>query len=173
MADYEAFITSVVQRYCGKIKYYEPWNEPNSPIFWDGTNAQMLSMAKDVSQIAKNPANCGCTDGICSPGGGVNPNQVLLPPVAALNSSSVAWINTYLASAGGTPYADIAAFHGYVFSGFMPETIISEVQNLQQTLTSHGLGNLPLWNTETSWASDANYTQAQQASWLMRHTWQM
>jgi hypothetical protein len=168
MSDYEAFITTVVQRYCGKIKYYEPWNEPNSYLFWVGTNAQMLSMAKEVYQIAKNPANCGCTNGKCSPGGGANPNQVLLPPVAALTSASVSWLNDYLASAGSTPYADIAAFHGYVFSGFPPETIVSQIQSLKQVLDDNGLGNLQLWNTETSWGENANYTQQEQASWLMR-----
>jgi hypothetical protein len=169
MSAFEEFATQVVQRYCGKVKYYEPWNEPNNAQFWDGTNAQMLAIAQQVYQIAKNPANCGCTNGVCSPNGGANPNQVLLPPIAAINQQSISWLSSYLASAGTPyPYADIAAFHGYVWQGYQPEEIETGVQLLQQTLASYGLSNLPLWNTETSWQWNANFTQDQQAAWLMR-----
>ena len=169
MTALEEFATQVVQRYCGKVKYYEPWNEPNNSQFWDGTNAQMLAIAQQVYQIAKSPANCGCTNGVCSPNGGVNPNEVLLPPIAAINQQSIAWLNSYLASAGTPyPYADIAAFHGYVWQGYQPEQIETGVQLLQQTLATYGLSNLPLWNTETSWQWNVTYTQDQQAAWLMR-----
>jgi hypothetical protein len=169
MADYDAFATQVVQRYCGKIKYYEPWNEPNNPGFWVGTNAQMLTIAQHLYTIAKDPANCGCTNGSCAPNGGVNPNKVLLPPIAGVVPAAVAWLDSYLADANMTnPYADIAAFHGYVWHGYQPEQIVPEVQSLQQTLSKYGLGNLELWDTETSWEYNTYFNEQQQASWLMR-----
>ena len=116
MNAFDNFATQLVQRYCGTVKYYEPWNEPDNPQFWDGTDAQLLTIARHTYQIAKDPANCGCTNGVCSPNGGVNPNQVLLPPISGLGPGSIAWLNSYLASAGTSyPYADIAAFHGYQF----------------------------------------------------------
>jgi Abnormal spindle-like microcephaly-assoc'd, ASPM-SPD-2-Hydin len=170
MGAFDEFATQVVQRYCGKVKYYETWNEPDNPQFWDGTNAQMLTIAQNVNQIVKNPANCGCTNGSCSPNGGVNPNKVLMPPISGVASSQIDWLDSYLTAVDGPyAYADIATFHGYSDRGNPPEDFVSGVQSLQQTLAAHGLSNLELWNTEASWKSDSTYDDDQQASWLMRY----
>jgi hypothetical protein len=169
MSAYDEFATHVVQRYCGKVEYYEPWNEPNNPASWDGTNAQLLAMAHDMYQIAKSPANCGCTNGKCSPGGGVNPNKVLLPPISNTDAQGIAWLTSYLAAAGTPyPYADIATYHGYLWNGYQPEQAVTNVTNLKTVLAKYGMGSLPLWNTETSWGTNTNYTLQQQAAWLMR-----
>jgi Abnormal spindle-like microcephaly-assoc'd, ASPM-SPD-2-Hydin len=170
MDAFDSFATQLVQRYCGTVKYYEPWNEPSNPHFWDGTNAQLLTIAQHTYQIAKDPANCGCTNGVCSPKGGVNPNQVLLPPIAILTPADYAWLDSYLASAGTSyPYADIAAFHGYVWSGYAPEEVVSGMQLFEQIISKYGLANLPRWNTEVSWQSNASYDDQSQVSWLMRY----
>lgn len=170
MDAFDDFATQVVQRYCGKVKYYEPWNEPDGPAFWDGSNGQMLTIAQHVYQIAKDPANCGCTNGSCSPGGGANPNKVLMPSISALNPVNISWLNSYLAAAGTPyPYADIASFHGYVWHGYQPEQIVTGVQNLRQALAQYGLSNLELWNTEASFELDTYLNQDQQASWAMRY----
>jgi hypothetical protein len=173
MNAFDEFATTLVKRYCGTIKYYETWNEPNwvnsaTPrSFWHGNNAQLLAIAKDLYRIAKDPANCGCTNGVCSPGGGTNPNQVLLPSISTIDTASLAWLDTYLAAAGSQyPYADIAAFHGYNETN--PEHIISDVVLLRKTLAAHGLSGLDLWDTEASWGGDNLMTTDQQASWLMR-----
>ncbi len=170
MNAFDNFATQLVQRYCGTVKYYEPWNEPDNPQFWDGTDAQLLTIARHTYQIAKDPANCGCTNGVCSPNGGVNPNQVLLPPISGLGPGSITWLDWYLASAGTSyPYADIAAFHGYVSPAYVPEEIASGVQLFKQTLGQYGLSNLPLWNTEVSWQWNTNDDDQNQVSWLMRY----
>jgi hypothetical protein len=170
LADFDDFVTHVVQRYCGTIRNYEPWNEPDNPQFWDGTNAQMLAIVQHVYQIAKDPANCGCTNGSCSPNGGVNPNKVLMLPISGLNPVQVEWLDSYLADAGTPyPYADITAFHGYVWSGYQPEQIVTGMQLFRQTLAKYGLSNLELWNTEVSWEWNTNLNMQQQASWLMRY----
>jgi hypothetical protein len=167
MAAFDDFLTNIVQRYCGTIKYYETWNEPNNPSFWDGTNAQLLTVAQQLYSIAKDPANCGCTNGVCAPNGGVNPNQVLMPPISHLSAQSLTWLDTYLSTAGPQyPYADIATFHGYDVVN--PENIIPEVSSLNQVLANHGLSNLPLWNTEASWGALSSVDQ-DQAAWLMRY----
>jgi hypothetical protein len=165
MAAFDAFVKQVVQRYCGVVKYYEPWNEPNNPQFWDGTDGQMLAIAQSVYQIAKNPANCGCTNGKCSPNGGANPNQVLLPSISGIAPADVEWLDSYLAAAATPyPYADIAAFHGYVWKGYPMEDIVPGVKLLRQTLVKYGLSGLPLWNTEASWELNSNMDQDGQAS---------
>jgi hypothetical protein len=161
MAAFDNFATQLVQRYCGIIKYYETWNEPNNPQYWSGTNAQLLTVAQHLYQIAKDPANC-------APNGGANPNQVLTPSISGVSSYSLSWLDSYLAAAGPQyPYADIASFHGYG-SATDPEEIVTQVQSLNQTLAKHGLSSLPLWNTEASWGKIALVGQ-QQASWLMRY----
>jgi hypothetical protein len=170
MTAFDSFATALVQRYCGTIKYYETWNEPNNSPYWSGTNAQLLAVAQDLYQIAKDPANCGCTNGVCSPNGGVNPNQVLTPSISKVTSANLSWLDSYLSQTGPTyPYADVASFHGYgTVVNSDPEQIVSQVQSLNQILANHGLSTLPLWNTEASWGSLTSVDQ-DQASWLMRY----
>ena len=169
MDAFDDFATHVVQRYCGKVRYYETWNEPNSSQFWDGTNAQLLTVAQHLNQITKDPANCGCTNGTCSPGGGVNPNKVLLPSISRVTPADLDWLDSFLATAGSQyPYADVASFHGYG-NDTTPENIVAQVQLLGQTLNKHGLANLQLWNTEASWGEETSTVDQDQASWLMRY----
>jgi len=168
MAAFDEFATQTVQRYCGKIKYYETWNEPNNTPYWDGTNAQLLTVAQHLYSIAKDPANCGCANGTCAPNGGANPNQVLMPSISSINATNLTWLDSYLASAGPQyPYADVAAFHGYNVTN--PEGIIPQVQSLNTILANHGLAGLELWNTEASWGMSSAAVGEQQASWLMRY----
>lgn len=180
MNAFDDFATHVVQRYCGVVTYYEPWNEPNNLQFWDGTNAQLLTIAQHVYHIAKDPANCGCTDGVCAPGGGTNPNRVLLPPITGIYGepwNDLKWLGAYLASAGTTyPYADIVAFHGYVpwwnsegIKYQSPEALASNMPAFKQLLAQHGLGNLPLWNTEGSFEYDSEITTQSQVSFVIRY----
>jgi Beta-galactosidase len=161
------FVTHVVQRYCGVVQYFETWNEPNLKEFWNGTDAQLTSMAGDLYRIAKDPGNCGCTSGVCAPGAGVNPNEVLLPPISSISEANLSWLDAYLAASGPTyPYADVASFHGYGFG--LPEDIVDGVTQLEKTLALHGLSSLELWDTEASWGTSTIDDQKQQASWLMR-----
>ena len=167
MSAFDAFAQQVVQRYCGKVRYYETWNEPNEAGFWDGSKSQLLTVAQHLYQIAKDPANCGCSSGACSPNGGANPNKVLMPPVCGLGSSPLEWLDSYLASSGARyPYADIATFHGY--DTINPENVAQRLPSLRNVLEKHGLATLELWDTEANWGeSDVPVTQTQ-ASWLMR-----
>jgi hypothetical protein len=167
MAAFDDFTTRVVQRYCGKVRYYETWNEANNSSYWSGTNAQLLTIAQHLNQIAKDPANCGCANGVCAPNGGANPNQVLTPSISRVTSANLSWFDSYLAGTGAQyPYADVVSFHGYEISN--PENIATEIPSLNQTLAKHGLSNLQLWNTEASWGSMTSVGQPQ-VSWLMRY----
>ncbi|WP_170834914.1 LamG-like jellyroll fold domain-containing protein [Terriglobus roseus] len=162
MAAFDDFLTHVVQRYCGTVKYYEAWNEPDNYTFWNGTNQQLLEIASHVYSIVKSPANCAI--------GGVNPNQVLLPPVSSTGLQSLSWLDSFLAVAGSKyPYADITAFHGYGYDN-SPEGITQGVAAFKQVVQRYGLGNLPIWNTEANWGTrNAYVSQDQDAAWLMRY----
>jgi hypothetical protein len=169
MQAFDDFATQLVQRYCGSVRFYETWNEPNLTEFWDGNNAELVTVAKHLYQIAKDPANCGCTDGVCKPRGGPNPNAVLLPSISSLDQGNLRWLGSFLSTPGPNyPYADIASFHGYG-NGSNPENIAAQVQLLRQVLTKDGLANLQLWNTEASWGEEISQVDQNQASWLMRY----
>jgi len=165
---FDDFAKHLVQRYCGVIKYYETWNEPNGAGYWKGNNTQLLTIAQHLFRIAKDPTNCGCTNGACSPNGGANPNKVLLPSISRINQPNLNWLDSYLSAAGPRyAYADVAAFHGYG-SPTDAEQIANQVQQLKKVLAKHGLSNLPLWNTEGNWGS-VPAVGPSQASWLMRY----
>ena len=167
MQAFDDFVTHLVRRYCGVMQYFETWNEPNLKDFWNGTDDQLVSVARDLYKIAKDRDNCGCTNGVCAPGGGVNPNQVILPPINSINEANLSWLDAYLAAAGPTyPYADIASFHGY--GNEQPEDIVAAVAQLTKTLARHGLSSLELWDTEASWGTSTNDDQKEEVSWLMR-----
>lgn len=154
---FDDFVTHVVQRYCGVVQYYETWNEPDQPIFWSGSNAQLATLASDLHRIASDPANCSAQ----------NPNRILLPPISSLNQANLAWLDAYLSSTGSTyPNADVAAFHGY--GNTQPENIVAAIPNFQGVLANHGLASLQLWDTEASWGTSVSDDQRSQASWAIR-----
>jgi hypothetical protein len=167
MRDFDDFATQLMRRYCGVIKYYETWNEPTSNFVG---NAQLLTLTQHLYRIVKDPTNCGCSNGTCSPGAGANPNKVLLPSIGSpAQATDRQWLQDWLASVGNPyPYADIAAFHGYSYAS-NPEDIYQGVQFMRTTLGQYGLGNVELWNTEASWGEANGYTGEWEASWLMRY----
>jgi hypothetical protein len=173
LADLDDFAVNLVRRYCGVITYYETWNEPSLASFWSGSNEQLLVLTRHIYEIAKDPANCGCTNGVCSPGGGTNPNKVLLPsihtPSTADDPRGPLWLQNWLDFVGRPyPYADIAAFHGYGYTDD-PEDIYRGIKMTRETLARYGLEHAELWNTEASWGEHEGSTQEWGASWLMRY----
>jgi hypothetical protein len=163
----DEFLTAFVQRECGIVTYYEPWNEPNQRNFWRGSDAQLLTIVQHVYSIVKNPANCGCRGRACSPGGGSNPNQVLtLAPNTICCAAVRRWLTDWLTLAGKSgPYADIVSFHGYELE---PEQVDNNVAWLRRLADAHGLGKAQIWDTEASWGEHKSETAEQDASWLMR-----
>jgi hypothetical protein len=145
LADFDTFATRLVQRYCGVIRYYETWNEPSIPDFWAGTKPQLLTLTQHMYRIVKTPSNCGCRHNVCAPGGGANPNKVLLPSInTPAQSDTQQWLKQWLALAGRPyPYADIATFHGYGYTE-NPEAIYFGVASMRAILAQSGLGNAEL-----------------------------
>lgn len=170
LADLDSFANLLVQRYCGVVKYYETWNEPSDPGFWAGTNQQLLAITQSIYAAVKSPANCGCTGNTCSPGGGTNPNKVLMPPINSPTSDTAKqWLQSWLSYAGNPyPYADVATFHGYGYTA-NPEGLQNGVLYMRSTLAQYGMGSAELWNTEASWGDSAGLTEDEQASWVIRY----
>ncbi|MGH9431857.1 MAG: glycosyl hydrolase [Terriglobia bacterium] len=146
---WQNFVTAIVEHSLSSpyshIKYWEVWNEPDIPQLWNGTMAQTVRMAKDAYTIIKSldPTATVTTPSPVNSGG---PNEHLLT-----------WLSEYLA-AGGSPYADVIAFHAYFnpSRGNMPEAIIPMASGLDTVRADAGLNSLPIWNTEGGWGINAD-----------------
>lgn len=145
---WQNWVTAVGQRYQGKIRYYEIWNEPNDSQFYTGSVTKLVSLAAQAHTILKaiDPAN-----------------QIITPC-----PYDIAYLNEYL-GAGGGAYADIVGFHFYVASEIAPEYLYeSFVPNVRLVMQQHGVGSLPLWNTESGWFSGPPYPTNQEVGYLAR-----
>jgi hypothetical protein len=120
------------------IKYWEIWNEPYNAPSWTGTIAQMVRMAQDATAILK----------------AADPNAVVfVPSVCIEGMKGQKWLDAYLA-AGGSKYADMVAFHGYVQKRglpLQPENIVGYIATARGILKKYGLQGKPMWDTEISW----------------------
>jgi len=113
----------------GKIKYFEVWNEPNIPVEWGGTVAQVVRLAKDAQAIIK----------------AVDPQAVIVGPAP---SSYNADYQSSMLAAGLAKYVDAFAFHGY---GSEPEDLIKTITRNQTVFAQYGVQTKPFIDTEGSW----------------------
>lgn len=180
LQDWGNYITAVMKHYNGvtepHVRYYELWNEMNIDVFWNGTETEMLNLAKAAYPIIHaDPHSMLLTPSVAGPVGSV------------AKSSGSTWMASYL-DAGGALYADGGAFHGYIAStGIkpypMPEedatagcvkflgcagSIVTKATLMRQVFDQHGLAGKPMFDTEGSWG-EANVTDPDtQAAWLAR-----
>jgi hypothetical protein len=141
---FAAFVTALVQHSLAsstaKISYYELWDEPDSSLYWTGTEAQMVTMAQTAYNIIHS----------------LDPNAIITGPGIAGSDDppTVAWLSGYWA-AGGSVYQDIVAYHAYtadttVYPSYLPG-LLSAIQTLQQR---YSIASKPLWFTEGSWGNN-------------------
>jgi hypothetical protein len=126
------YVRTVATRYKGRIHYYELWNEPNLQKFYSGTVEQMVALAREAYLILKE----------------VDPSITVVSPSATGDRDS-AWLEEYLRKGGGA-YADVIGYHFYV-TPKPPEAMVTSIRKVQQIMAKHGVGDKPLWNTETGW----------------------
>ena len=182
-AEFIAFVNALTQRYCGRIKYYEVWNEPNgvNGTNWNASIPLFVTYLKDAYTAIHNTANCACTGTRCSPGlaGGTNPNLVLMPSLDDLGGlvagthGEVPWLRNFLAAGAGN-YFDIANLHsyrgpagGYTVVGL--EQFIPDVAAFKRVLDENQLRAKPIWNTEMDWGNPTLIKdEATRNTWIAR-----
>ena len=133
MASWEDWVRAAVTRAAGRVKYWEIWNEPEDPKYYSGDVAGMVKMQRRAYEIIK----------------GIDPTLKVLTPPSNGTVDGFRWQSAFLAQGGGR-YADIFAFHGYLSA---PEGVIGIIEHFRRILTQHGLGALPMWDTEAGWSS--------------------
>ncbi len=131
LADWENYVRTVAQRYRGRIRHYELWNEPTVREV-DGAKAhftvgQLVELGQAAHRIIKD----------------IDPQARLTSPAMVGGEIGIARMDAYLA-AGGDKCTDIMNFHYYG----LPEQISQYHDALLKVMARHGLAHLPVWNTE-------------------------
>lgn len=132
IVDWQDYVSAVVTRYKGRIAAYEIWNEPNNKGFWTGDTQQMVALTREASEIIHR----------------IDPAAQIVSPAATTNSG-VTWLAQFL-NLGGGKYVDVIAYHFYV-SPQPPEAMVPLIQQVRQIMRDTGVGDKPLWNTESGW----------------------
>ena len=132
MEDWRTYVRNVAQRYKGRIKTYELWNEVNVKRFYSGTQEKLVELARVTYQTLKE----------------VDPNIVFISP-SVVGEGHHRWLDEYLAK-GGAKYLDVVGYHFYVPKA-APEAMLPLIQQVQAVMRKHGLERKPLWTTEIGW----------------------
>jgi polysaccharide biosynthesis protein PslG len=141
---WENYLKVVGERYKGKIKYYEVWNEPNFPIFFNGDVREMTELTVSASKILK----------------AIDPEiKIISPGIVAgtfdwlpSEKQGTIWMESYLKL---TPpqYFDIAGAHFYTPEKSSPEQeLIPIIRNFKRVLTENFITK-PIWNTEQGYGA--------------------
>ena len=155
---WDEFLRAVVNHAGGKIKFWETWNEPQSPDseFYCGDVSTMVELQRRAYEIIKT----------------IDPGAMVLTP-SPVGGYGPAWMSRFLAGGGGK-YADIMAFHGYLAPGADAELIIGTIAKFKAIFAEHGQETKPVWDTEAgwgenSWLSDPDLQAAFLAKFYLLH----
>ncbi len=153
--EYDQYVQSVVRRYMpgGTLaqqmdwKHYgitawEVWNEPSTRAFWLSQNpTEYAQLVKSAAAAIK----------------AVEPNATIL---------AYHWHQNTLVNVAGTGSFTGMSIHDYPGPVRPSATEFYDgVEQLRQFFTENGIGNDPIWMTESGWSSNS-VTQTQQAQYL-------
>jgi hypothetical protein len=129
------YVRAVAERYKGRIRAYELWNEPTtvSKGQFSGSPVQMVQLARVAYQTLKQ----------------VDPDVTVVSP-STTGSSGMEWLDQFLRAGGGN-YVDVVGDHLYTTPN-PPEYIVTLAQQVEQIMQRDGVGDKPLWDTETGYA---------------------
>jgi len=131
--DWIVFVRTVATRYKGRITIYEIWNEANLKAhYWTGSVEQMVSLVRTAHDVIKT----------------IDPTAIIVSP-SATTVYGLPWFSEFL-SRGGGQYVDVIGYHFYVTPG-PPEAMVELVEKLKDIMRANGVGNKPIWNTESGW----------------------
>lgn len=155
--DYADYVSAVVSRYKGRIKYYQLWNEPNIYPEWgsypiDPEGYVELLKAGAEAARAADPNVVLIAGALAST---INLQPADPPPG---NSLSDLLFLQRMYDAGAAPYFDIMAMQGYgLYSGptdnrMHPRVInISRHKFVRDLMVKNGDAHKPIWIAEMNW----------------------
>lgn len=148
LADWRTYVSEVANRYRGRVRTYELWNEVNAGTgYFTGSQQALLELQKAAYAIVKS----------------VDPEAVFASPSSVGEAEhQLAWFERYLALGGGR-HADVISYHFYQPSK-RPEAILGLVQRVNAAMRRQGVGGKPLWNTESGYAMELGKARVGAAS---------
>lgn len=143
IALFDEFVTRLVTRYKGRIKFYELWNEPEYDL--KIAVQDMVELTNRAHDIIRR----------------IDPAAKIITP--SLNGRHADYADRYFA-AGGTRDVDVVSLHTYTGTQTnYPETIDpgyrgpgALVAPILPVLRKYGLDQKPLWSTEGAWSDRPN-----------------
>lgn len=136
LSDWSRYVQTVAERYKGRIRRYEFWNEPNAighTPFFTGTIDDAVQLTGEAHRVLKS----------------VDPENVLVGPAGVGQGKELNWVDEYLAK-GAKDHLDALSYHFYAAHA-APEAMVDYVSRFRSLARKHGLDNLPLLNTESGW----------------------
>jgi len=126
--EWKEYVRTVGERYIGRIKFYEIWNETDISGFWRGSIDQMIILTQAARQVLK----------------AIDPEIKILSP--NITQLGLPWLEEFIEKGGGQ-YVDIYSCH--IYPTGMIENNVPEIEGIKSLLFSHiSESNKPLWNTE-------------------------
>lgn len=158
-AKFVLYCQAVVNRYLPLgVKYYEIWNEPNIPMFWDPT-----PNASDYFKLlqAVYPAIKGIDTSITVMGCATSPAEGNPSPF-------ISWLSFIgqVFTLGGGNYMDAVSFHQYRVDKNPEQWIQNDINSLKNIA-----GTKPMWLTEVGYHTATvwpNLTELAQAQYVSR-----
>lgn len=138
--DWRRYVSAVAQRYRGRIRWYELWNEPHFSEtdridygFGVDDMVQLARVAREALR-AVDPAN----------------RLVSFSPPGA--QRGIRRLELFFERGGGA-FVDAVGFHFYTTPP-APEAIATLTAQLRAVMRAHGLARLPIWNTEAGYMTE-------------------
>ena len=135
---WDDFLRAIVSHSRGMIRFWETWNEPQSPdsTVYCGDVSTMVELQRRAYEIIKS----------------FDPDAMVLTP-SPVGGYGPPWMSRFLA-AGGGKYADIMAFHGYLAPGARAESLMGTIAEFKTVFADNGQAAKPVWDTEAGWGKD-------------------
>jgi hypothetical protein len=155
--DFADFMAAVVERYKGRVRYYQLWNEPNIYPEWGSypiSPEDFTRLLKAGSEAAREvDPNVIIIAGALAATINLQPNEA--PPANSL--SDMVYLQR-MYDAGAAPWFDILAVQGYgLWSGPTDHRLHPRVLNighhtfLRDLMVANGDGGKPIWLAEMNW----------------------
>ncbi|NHC14610.1 GH39 family glycosyl hydrolase [Motilibacter deserti] len=135
LALWSAYVTAVADRYYGRIRAYEVWNEPNYVSdYFHGSEADMARLTESAYAAVK----------------AVDPDALVVSPgLATRTPGQRGWLYRYLDELDPAA-VDVIALHLYPPTGEGPETAAVQLDTVITALRARGIDK-PVWNTEVNY----------------------
>jgi len=153
--NYETFVKAAVNRYSGKVKKWELWNEQNECCFWlprSKTADPYIRWFQTIQSAIKN----------------IDPKaEVASGGLSAIQYTGKQFLTAMYAK---NIFPDIVAIHPYSTTAPNdyqpgPEGNFGDIATIRKLMLKYGQGNKKLWVTEWGW-STSKITAQTQAEWL-------